>query len=59
MFIITLFICVCQSENIKSLIIGSSLNSLKHQYIAYCFFNSDEIEEVLKKNRVCDVEEDI
>lgn len=57
--IITFFIVICQSENIKSLIIGSSINSLSHQYIAHCFFSDDEIKEVLGKNRVCEIEEDI
>lgn len=58
-FMITFFIWICQSENIKSLIIGSSINSLRHQYIAHCLFSDDEIEEVMKKNRVCEEEEDI
>ena len=57
--IITFFIGICQSEKIKSLIIGSSINSLRHQYIAYCFFSDDEINEVLKNNRVCEIEEDV
>ena len=57
--IITLFILICQSENIKSLIIGSSINSFSHQYIAHCFFSDDEIEKVLSENIVCEVEEDI
>lgn len=56
---ITLLTVICQSENIKSLIIGSSINTLKHQYIARCFFSSDEINRVMNENKVCEAQEEI
>ena len=56
---ITIFSIICQSQSIKSLIIGSSINSLKHQYIARFLFRDDEIKEVLSKNKVCETNDDI
>ena len=47
---------MCQIKSIKSLIIGSSINSLSHQYIARCFFSESTIRETLEKNKVCELD---
>ena len=54
--ILTFLGIACQIKNIKSLIIGSSINSLRHQYVARCFFSEKTIKDTLEKNRVCELE---
>lgn len=53
--ILTFLLMMCQIKSIKSLIIGSSINSLKHQYIARCFFSERTIKDTLEKNKVCEL----
>ena len=53
--ILTFLSILCQTKSIKSLIIGSSINSLKHQYIARFFFSEKTIRDTLEKNKVCEL----
>ena len=55
--ILTFFGMACQIKSVKSLIIGSSINSLRHQYIARCFFSEKTIRDIMEKNKVCEVED--
>lgn len=46
-------------QKIKSLIIGSSLNSLRHQHIARILFSDSEIKDILSKNKVNEIYDEL
>ena len=56
---IMIIIILGKTQQIKSLIIGSSLNSLKHQYIARMLFSESEIKEVLSKYKIYETCEEL